>query len=155
VSGSVQIREVEDADLPFFFENQADLGASRMAAVASRERDHFDAHWAKIRADDTVIARTVLYDGEVAGHVVSFERNDLREVGYWLGRAYWGKGIATQALAAFLEEDTNRPLHALAAADNRGSVRVLEKCGFEILSSTRMHDDVRGEELDELLLRLQ
>jgi RimJ/RimL family protein N-acetyltransferase len=155
VSGAVQIREVEDGDLPYFFEYQADLGASRMAAVASRERDHFDAHWAKILVDDTVVARTVLFDGEVAGHVVSFERNDVREVGYWLGREFWGKGIATQALAAFLEEDAQRPLYALAAADNRGSVRVLEKCGFEILSSTRMYDDVRGEELEELLLRLR
>jgi RimJ/RimL family protein N-acetyltransferase len=150
----VQLQEVRESDLPVFFENQADADASRLAAVASRDRDAFDAHWAKILADDTVLIRTVLFDGRVAGNVLSFERNGVREVGYWIGRSFWGKGIATQALTAFLEEDGARPLHALVTADNFGSVRVLEKCGFELVRSKRMFDETRGGEIDELLLRL-
>ncbi|MBP8242640.1 MAG: GNAT family N-acetyltransferase, partial [Thermoflexales bacterium] len=53
-----------------------------------------------------------------------------REVGYWLGREFWGKGIATRALEAFLAIDTTRPLHAFVVHHNLGSIRVLEKCGF-------------------------
>ncbi len=35
-----------------------------------------------------------------------------REVGYWFGRQYWGKGVATRALAAFLDHVAVRPLYA-------------------------------------------
>ncbi|HEX5689187.1 MAG TPA: GNAT family N-acetyltransferase [Roseiflexaceae bacterium] len=52
------------------------------------------------------------------------------EIGYWLGRQFWGQGIATQAVAAFLEIVTTRPLYAYAVAHNVASRRVLEKCGF-------------------------
>ncbi len=151
----VALREVRGSDLPIFFEYQADEGASYAAAVASRDREAFDAHWARIMADDTVAIRTVVWDGQAAGNVLSFERDGMREVGYWIGREYWGKGIATKALAAFLREFEVRPLHGLVASDNLGSVRVLEKCGFERISAKRMFDDTRGEELEELLLELR
>ncbi len=150
----VQLREVLDTDLPVFFENQADEDASRLAAVPSRDRAGFEAHWAKIRAAEDVFIRTILFDGEVAGNVLSFERDGLREVGYWISRRFWGKGIATAALAAFLEVDNNRPLHAKVAGDNVGSVRVLEKCGFTLVSSTREFDETRGGEIDDLLFVL-
>ena len=91
----------------------------------------------------------------VAGSVLSFERGGLREVGYWIGRAYWGKGIATRALAALLEEDTKRPLHARVAGDNLGSVRVLEKCGFERIDSKRVFDETRGAEIEDVLYVLR
>ncbi len=43
------------------------------------------AHWAKILADESVTKKTVLFDGRVAGNVVSFENSGEREVGYWMG----------------------------------------------------------------------
>ena len=155
MTGAVRIREVEDADLPVFFANQSDEEASRLAAVPSRDQDAFESHWTRIRADPTVMTRTVLYDGHVAGSVLSFERGGLREVGYWIGRAYWGKGIATRALAALLEEDASRPLHARVAGDNVASVRVLEKCGFERIASKRVFDETRGGEIDDVLYVLR
>jgi RimJ/RimL family protein N-acetyltransferase len=126
----VVLREVTDDDLPIFFAHQRDAEAAQMAQVRSRDRDEFDAHWARIRVDETGVIRTIVVDGEVAGNVLSFEHDGRREVGYWLGREFWGKGVATRALAAFLEVETRRPLHAAAAQHNPGSVRVLEKCGF-------------------------
>ena len=66
----------------------------------------------------------------MAGNVVSWEGDEGRLVGYWIGREQWGRGIATAALSAFLEEIPERPLHALVHAENAGSIRVLEKCGF-------------------------
>jgi len=92
----------------------------------------------------------------VAGYVVSFERADLREVGYWIGKEFWGRGIATLALGSFLECDPARPLHARVAKSNRGSVRVLEKCGFTICADETVPPLVeRGKDgVEESLLRL-
>jgi len=124
------LREVRDEDLLFFYENQRDPPGVAMAGVPSRDREAFMAHWDKIRADPANVQRTVETDGEVAGNVVSWPSEEGRLVGYWIGRAYWGRGIATAALGALLDEISERPLHAFVAAENAGSIRVLEKCGF-------------------------
>lgn len=154
----VELREVEDDDLPLFFQHQLDAGANHMAAFTREEpedRAAFDAHWKRIRGDDAVMIRTVLADGQVAGHVASFDRFDQREVTYWLGREHWGRGVATRALRGFLREDRTRPIFARVAVDNVGSRRVLEKCGFSVVERDRAHAPARGAELEELVLRLE
>ena len=127
---TVVLRETIDDDLPILFVHQADPVAAAMAAFPSRDREAFDAHWAKIRRDPTTINRTIVADGEVAGGIASFLVDEERDVGYWIGREHWGRGIASAALAAFLAVDTTRPLHGRVAQHNVGSRRVLEKCGF-------------------------
>jgi RimJ/RimL family protein N-acetyltransferase len=126
----IELREVVDGDLPTHFAQQADLASAEMAGVPARDRAAFDEHWARIRADPTTVLRTIVLDGEIVGSVLAFERDGVREVGYRIGREHWGRGIATRALAAFLEELTERPLHAQVTHGNAGSIRVLEKCGF-------------------------
>lgn len=126
----VRLREVSDEDLPIFYEHQLDPVAVAMADFPSRDRDAFFAHWAKIRTNPKGIHRTIEADGVVAGNVVSWEGEEGRLVGYWIAREQWGRGIATAALRALLDEVTERPLHAFVATDNVGSIRVLEKCGF-------------------------
>ena len=84
-------------------------------------------------ADEMAILRTILFEGNVAGNIVSFLQSREQEVGYWIGRQYWGKGIATEALRQFLEQLEMRPLYAHVAKHNAGSRRVLEKCGFRVL----------------------
>ena len=116
---------------PILFEYQLDP-ATDMAAFPARERDEFMAHWTKIVADETVITIAVIVDGQVAGNVVSFDRLGEREVGYWIGRDHWGKGVATRALMTFLDHDRTRPLFARVATSNVASIRVLEKCGFTV-----------------------
>ncbi|MFD4033179.1 GNAT family N-acetyltransferase [Streptomyces sp. NPDC058637] len=153
----VSLREVRDADLPLFFTFMSDPEATRMAAFTSADpsnRAMFDAHWQRIRASDTVIMRTVLADGAVVGSVGVYGSPAEREVTYWVDRAHWGKGLATAALRALLDAVPERPLHARAAADNAGSARVLEKCGFTVTGTDRGYAQARGEETDELLLRL-
>jgi RimJ/RimL family protein N-acetyltransferase len=135
----ILLRKVVDADLPILFEHQRDPAGVAMAKVPSRDRDAFMAHWQKIRADPTAVLRTVELDGEVAGNVVSWPSEEGRLVGYWIGREYWGRGIATAALRGLLDVIRERPLLALVAAQNAGSIRVLEKCGF-----VRMGKDEEG-----------
>jgi RimJ/RimL family protein N-acetyltransferase len=134
---TVLLRAVIANDLPIFFEQQLDPVATQMAAFPARDREAFMVHWAKIMADETNILKTILYGDQVAGNIVSWEHPDEeseREVGYWLGREFWGKGIATQALTLFLKQVTTRPLYADVVKHNLASIRVLEKCSFAIVS---------------------
>src|SRR3972149_5445795 len=96
------LREVTQSDLPIFFEQQRDPDANRMAAFPARDRDAFMAHWTKILGDETIVTQTILFDGHVAGNIVSFEQLGRRQVGYWIGKEYWSKGVATRALSEFL-----------------------------------------------------
>ena len=151
------LREVRDEDLGVLFEQWADPVAAHMAAFTApdhMDRDAFQRRWSRLRADETVIARAIVVEGEVAGTIGSWGDPDEREVTYWIGRSYWGKGIATGALTAFLAVDPSRPLHARVAYDNVGSRRVLEKCGFRVIASERDFAQARSAEIEELMLRL-
>lgn len=145
---NVRLRDVEPGDLPSFFEHQRDPEAVAMVVFNSRDRPAFDEHWAKILADKTGLKKTVVVDGQVAGNVVSFLREGVLEVGYWIDRAYWGRGVATEALSAFLKLEQRRPLHAGVARHNVASLRVLEKCGFGLTGSP----DPKSEDDDAFLL---
>jgi RimJ/RimL family protein N-acetyltransferase len=131
----VRLRDVRDDDLPTLFEQQMDPEANRMANFDARDRDAFMAHWAKILADETLVAKTVVHGDAIAGNVVSWTHDGERDVGYWIGREHWGKGVATAALGALLAELQERPLFAHVAEHNVGSIRVLEKCGFSNVGS--------------------
>ena len=126
----VTLRTVEDRDLDVLFEHQADPQAVEMAAFPARDKDQFAAHWAKVRADEALVVRTIVADGMVAGNIGCWQQDGQRLVGYWVGREFWGHGVATQALARLMDEVSIRPLYAHVAAHNVGSIRVLDKCGF-------------------------
>lgn len=157
MANDIVLRDVTDDDLPIFFEQQLDPDANYMAAFTTKDptdRDAFAAHWARIRADKTIINQTVLCDGQVAGSVASFEDFGQLEVTYWLGREFWGQGIATRALTAFLAYQTTRPIYAHAAKDNLASLRVLQKCGFVITGEDKGFANARGQEIEEYMLTL-
>jgi RimJ/RimL family protein N-acetyltransferase len=147
---------VTEDDLPILFEHQRDPEAFRMAALKPRDWDAYIEHWGKILDDETLIAYAILLNGTVAGNIVSFGRGGVREVGYWIGKTFWGQGIATAALNEFLRLDEVRPLHATVAKGNAASVRVLEKCGFTVTGHrTAPADDRWDEEVEEVLMKLE
>jgi RimJ/RimL family protein N-acetyltransferase len=119
------------------------------------DRDAFERRCSRLRADETVIHRVIVVDGEVTGTIGSWGDPGEREVPYWIGRAYWGKGIATCALHAFLAVELSRPLHARVAYDNVASKRVLEKCRFRVVGTERGFAEARSGEIEELVLRLE
>ena len=129
----VQLRDVVTDDLPIFFEQQLDPVATQMANFPPRDRDAFMTHWTtKVLGHEAVSVRTILFDAQVAGNIVCWEQDGRSLIGYWLGREFWGKGIATQALSEFLNVVKTRPLYAYVAQHNIASRRVLEKCGFTL-----------------------
>ena len=146
----VSLRAVTERDLEVFFGDQRDPDAIRMAAFPARSRDDHYAHWHRILADESVVARTIVFDGDVAGNVVAWVTEPgARAVGYWIGKRYWGAGIATAAVALFTDVVTTRPLHARVAKANPGSIRVLEKCGFVI------EGEAQDGDVEELVMVLR
>lgn len=157
LTGDVSLRDVMEDDLPVFFQHQRDPEANRMAAFIAgnpADRDAFTARWTRILGDASIVKKTILFDGRVAGSILSFEQFGEREVSYWIGREYWGGGIATRALSEFLGHVKARPLYARAAKDNVASIRVLEKCRFEISGEDSGPSDVPGEEVEGFILVL-
>jgi RimJ/RimL family protein N-acetyltransferase len=139
---NVRLRDIEPSDLPVFFEQQVDPDATRMAAFPARDRAAFDAHWEKnILGNPDAIAKTITVDGDVAGNIGSWMQEGKRFVGYWIGKPYWGKGVATRALSAFLQLIPDRPLRAHVVEHNVGSIRVLEKCGFTLEERRELDSD--------------
>jgi RimJ/RimL family protein N-acetyltransferase len=156
----VRLRELLDEDLPILFEFQRDPVANQMAAFIARDpsdRDAFDAHWRRIRNDARIIMRTILLGDRVVGNVASYidEQFGKREVTYWIGRDYWGEGIATEALFQFLRGFPERPIYGRAAKDNTASIRVMEKCGFVVTGQDKSFANARGKEIEEVILELK
>ncbi|WP_305784222.1 GNAT family N-acetyltransferase [Symbioplanes lichenis] len=153
----IQLRPVADADLDAIFDFARDPVAVRMAAFTADDPDdraEFDAHWRRIRTDPRIRDRAIVVDGELAGTVASFPVGADTEITYWLGRSFWGRGIATAAVSLFLETLPARPVLARAASDNIGSLRVLHKAGFRKIGTEIAYANQRGEEIEETLLRL-
>jgi RimJ/RimL family protein N-acetyltransferase len=147
----VVLRDVVGDDLPIFFEHQREPEANEMAGFPARERDAFMAHWeTKILGDKKNLAKTVVVDGRVAGNVLSWEQDGRREIGYWIGKEFWGRGVATAAVRRLLELVTARPLYAHVVKHNAASIRVLEKCGFALDP-----DPPEDADDDEAILKLE
>ncbi len=154
MNNNIVLRAVVDSDLPIFFTQQLDPEANHMAGFTAKDptdRAAFDALWARVRADAGITLRTINFRGQVAGYILCHGWFGEPEMSYWLGREFWGQGIATAALAAFLAEVPVRPLYARAAADNAASIRVLEKGGFTRVGQDRGFANARGTEIDEVI----
>ncbi len=101
MSNELLLRNIVNDDLAIFFVYQLDQEANYMAAFTAKDptnHEAFMAHWHKILTNETMIIQTILFNGHVAGSVSSYEEEGKPEVTYWLGKEYWGKGIATWAL---------------------------------------------------------
>jgi RimJ/RimL family protein N-acetyltransferase len=153
----VSIRPVTDADFDALFELESDAAGSDMIAFLPREPgdlEAFTAHWTRIRTDTAMITRVIELDGGFAGYAVSFVIDGERQVGYWIVRELWGRGIASAALAALIAEIPERPLWGSTASDNLASQRVLLRAGFVFDRMERSHAPRRGTEIDEHVFRL-
>jgi RimJ/RimL family protein N-acetyltransferase len=154
---TIRLREVLEEDLPIFFDQQRDPDGVHMAAFTVKDPSDWSAylvHWTRILDDPIVTMRTILLGEEVVGSILCFQQFGETEVSYWLGKDYWGRGLATQALAEFLKIVTTRPLVGRTAADNVASRRVMEKCGFQVIGVERGYANARSAEIDEYVLKL-
>lgn len=147
----VSLRPVVADDLPIFFLHQSDADAARLAAFPSRDREAFMLHWTtRILGNPAAVSRAILVGDRLAGNIGAWTDADThqRQLGYWIGREFWGRGIASAAVAQLLRSETTRPLVAHVAKHNPGSIRVLEKNGFTCVGEDRfaLPDGTRVEE---------
>ncbi|GGH86644.1 RimJ/RimL family protein N-acetyltransferase [Pullulanibacillus pueri] len=155
---NILLRNVIEDDLRIFFNYQQNPEANYMAAFTSKDPsdwDGFISHWNKVLMSENIIKQTILVEETVVGNISSFEQFGEQEVSYWIGKEFWGKGIATKALQEFLKYVTIRPLYARAAKDNIGSLRVLKKCGFMLTGEGSGFSNARGEDVEEFILTLK
>ena len=154
---TVTLRPIEDADLDTLFDQMRDPESVEMAAFTAEDpndRTAFDSHMSKVKNSPDITMRAITSDGRLVGSIASFDVEDRTEITYWIDRAVWGQGIASEALALLLDIVVVRPLYARAASDNVGSLRVLRKAGFAIIGKEVSYAAARRTEIEESLLRL-
>jgi len=147
--------------------------------VASQLRDRFPhpytlevgrAFLEAIAVAEPIESFAIEVDGAAVGGVGVHPGSDVArasaEIGYWIGRELWGRGIATTAVRAvadyFLGTAVYCRLHAHTFEGNLASQRVLEKCGFvkegvfrkAVLKNGRLFDAVMFGRVDEAAARL-
>ena len=116
--------------------------------------------WVRLQQGLTAIDNFAIEaNGELVGGIgmdpLEGERRVGAMFGYWLGRAYWGRGVATAAVAAFTDYALNKRgfirLEAAIYAPNVASIRVLKKCGYTCEGVMRSAIIKNGEILDAYL----
>ncbi len=153
----VALRPIDDSDLDALFDQMRDPDSVRMAAFTTKDpndRTAFETHMSTVRSSPDVTMRAVTADGRLVGSIASFVIDGDTEITYWIDRPVWGQGVATQAVALFLDAVPVRPLHARVASDNLGSLKVLQKAGFAIIGTETSYANARGTEIEETILRL-
>ena len=154
LSGHLLPRDVVESDNPLFYELEQDPVANETAAIPSRDCESFSHHWARMLANEQNGKQMILLGDRVVGNMLSSGDSDGREVGYWIDRAHWGKGVATTALSRFLEIERTRPLHAHVAKHNAGSIRVLQERGFDVIGGEIPHVGIGDDGVEEIALIL-
>lgn len=138
------------------------------ARVARTVRDHFPHPYTRGDAERWLTHATAVgqannvaieVDGEAVGGVGMIPGEDVHrvcaEIGYWLGHAYWGRGIMTEAVTAYsahlLEHRGFIRLEAPVFETNPASARVLEKSGYGLESRQRRAAIKEGRIIDVLM----
>lgn len=151
---ALTLTRTTEADLPMLFRFQTDEEGKRLAAFmpkdASDREDWIQRH-TKFLSDPNIHTCTIRLGGAIVGSIAKFVMEGDAELTYWIDRKHWGKGLASEALQAFLAIEPARPIHGRVAFDNYGSQRVLEKAGFVRIGSDRGFAHARGEEIEEYI----
>lgn len=151
------LTETEKNDLHAFFQFQLDKEANYLAAFTSKDPNDKTAYMEKYKrhlADPTIHMRTIKVNEVIAGSIAKFVMENEAEITYWIDRKFWGQGIASAALKAFLKIESTRPIYGRVAFDNYGSQKVLEKCGFVKIGKDSGFANGRQAEIEEFIYKL-
>jgi [ribosomal protein S5]-alanine N-acetyltransferase len=153
----ITLRKTEITDLEFLFIFQLDQEANYLAAFTSKDPTNKAAYiekYSKFLNNPTINNQTIILGDRIVGSIAKFEIEGEAGLTYWIDKKYWGKGIATNALRAFLKIENTRPIIAAAAFDNFGSQKVLEKCHFVKIGKDRGFANARQAEIEEFIYKL-
>ncbi|MFD5869304.1 GNAT family N-acetyltransferase [Corynebacterium sp. NPDC060344] len=169
-AGTVRLRPLRRSDLPEWrAARRADEHILRAVEPAG------DVDWGRAtspRAFRKMLrgARAAAFDGDAAIAAIELDGRFAGQMtlgsirpfpvatcwaGYWVASAYWGGGVATAALALACDHAAALGVHRIEAtvlADNAGSRKVLERCGFREVGVVREAFHIDGAWRDHLLL---
>ena len=154
---AVALRAFEAADAPEITELVNDWRIVRWTSSIPYPYTMQDAvQWLDaMEADDTRCPYAITCEGALAGCVSYWPCDEGGiEVGYWLGTAYWGRGVASSALQQLLALESfpaDQRVIAKVMAGNIGSERVLQKCGFRFVAHCAL--PARGDLVPSVLYR--
>jgi len=154
---SMTLSKTVKKDLETLFHFQLNEEACHLAAFMPEDHRDMAAYINKYEgflARPDIHMRTIRLGDAIAGSISKFVMEGDAEITYWLDRKFWGRGLATAALSAFLELEKTRPLFGRVAFDNYGSQKVLEKCGFARIGADRGFASARGAEIEEYIYKL-
>jgi len=153
----ITLTPTTEDDLQVLFQFQTDEQANYLAAFTVKDPTDKAAYMAKYTpflSDPTIHNRTIKVDGKIVGSIAKFVMHGDAGLTYWIDRKFWGQGIATAALTAFLKLEQSRPIYAGVAFDNYGSQKVLEKCGFVKTGTDKGFANARQTEIEEYIYKL-
>ena len=153
----IKLRPTVISDLDNLFQIQLDEEGRYLAAFMPKDPTDKSAYinkLIKLLNDPTVNNQTIIFDNKIVGSIAKFIMDSDVEITYWIDRKYWGQGIATTALKAFLKNELSRPICGRVAFDNFGSQKVLEKCGFIKLGTDKGFANARQTEIEEFIYKL-
>ncbi|PWS27311.1 N-acetyltransferase [Pedobacter yonginense] len=153
----IKLTSTKISELGTFFEFQLDEEARYLAAFTPKKplcRDAYIEKYTKHLADPNINMKTIWLNDVIVGSLAKFVLGDEAELTYWIEKKFWGMGVASSALKAFLEEEKSRPIFGRVAFDNYGSQKVLEHCGFRKVGQDKGFANARQAEIDELIYKL-
>ena len=131
----LSLRPFAASDAGDFQRLAGDWNIARMTSDIPHPLDEAGArHWLTPATEEQRFA--ICLDGQLIGGVGTFRRaSGVGELGFWLGTAWWGQGMATEAASAVIAYGLATDAYASFSSshfdDNPASRRVLEKLGFE------------------------
>jgi [ribosomal protein S5]-alanine N-acetyltransferase len=159
---SCVVRSWEPADVPSLVRH----ANNRRIWLNLRDRfphpytiDHGVSFVRRIRSGHPETNFAIDVNGEAVGGIGFMLLQDVErvsaEIGYWLGEAYWGRGICTEALRALtayaIEHHGLTRVFALPFSHNTASCRVLEKAGYVLEGHLRRSAVKDGKIADQML----
>jgi RimJ/RimL family protein N-acetyltransferase len=157
----ITLRDFEAADNALLLDFLNDeLVTQYITAAIPQPYTQEDAQWWLHTGSKAGNIKAIEFNGDFVGCISAtvgdFEYNRSAELGYWLGREFWNLGIATQAVGLFSEALFKKtPLVRLfvsVVADNKASIRVLEKNGFNHDALLEKASYKNGQFFNECLL---
>ncbi len=151
------LRPITEADLQTLAQFLCDEDAIFMAGAGSGSTDvstHIQ-HFKKLMEDESISMAVIISGASVVGYIAAFMRGDEREITYWIGREYWGQGIASKAVKLFLpslqEKYVGEQIFARVVKGNKASEHVLLKAGFKATQTDKFYSDIRSTEVTETI----
>lgn len=152
ITDRLVLRPPHEADIPDLVRHANDKALAAMLSsmphpYRETEARNFINRWAP-GANGVGYALTLAENGSFLGCASISAGSRGPELGYWIGRPFWGQGFATEAAHALVDlmfrATPSDTLHASCRVVNTPSRRVIQKCGFHYAGPGMAHSRVAG-----------